>query len=96
MKASEDVEREFFVLERLQRLSKTMPLESLVALELLIKPSQAKRDYFHGREEAKTIIENGLCGSDAAAQKKAQEVANYLLSLRYSEVRALAVGKNPV
>jgi len=92
MKASEDIEREFFVLKRLSRLSASMPLKSLVALDLLIKSAHQKRDYFHGHDQAKTIIENALRSSDIAAQKKAREIANYLLSLRYSEFRDLALG----
>jgi hypothetical protein len=74
----------------LTQLSKTMPLKSLVALDYLIRSSQRNRDYFHGHEEARTIIENGLGSSDAVAQNKARQLANYLLSLRYSEFRDLA------
>jgi len=90
MRASEDFEREFFVLERLTQISEKMPLKSLLALDLLIRAAHRKRDYFHGHDEAKVIIENGIRSSDVAAQKKAREIANYLLSLRYSEFRELA------
>jgi hypothetical protein len=90
MRASEDFEREFFVLQRLTQISEKMPLKSLLALDLLIKAAHHKRDYFHGHDEAKVIIENGIRSSDVAAQKKAREIANYLLSLRYSEFRELA------
>ena len=93
MKASEDFEREFFVLERLTQISEKMPLKSLLALELLIKAAHRKRNYFHGEKEARTIIENGARSLDATAQKKAREIANYLLSLRYFEFRDLASGK---
>jgi hypothetical protein len=94
MKSSEDVEREFFILERLTRLSATIPRETLIALDLLIRSAHRKRDYFHGRDEAKAIIENGLRSVDSATQKKAREIANFLLSLRYSEFRDLALTKN--
>ena len=95
MKVSEDIEREFFGIPRLARLSASIPLKSLIALDLLIKSAHRKRDYFHGQDEAKTIIENGLRSSDLTAQKKARQIANYLLSLRYSEFRELALGKGP-
>jgi hypothetical protein len=88
-KASDDAEREFFVLERLVRLSVNMPLKTLAALEHLVR----RRDYFHGTKEARKIIENGLGTEDPATQQRARDVANILLSLRYSEFRELALGK---
>jgi len=90
MKTSEDIEREFFVLERLTQLSERMPQKSLTALDLLIKSTHKKRGYFHGQDEAKVIIQNAVRSSDTVAQKKGREIANYLLSLRYSEFRELA------
>jgi hypothetical protein len=90
-KSSDDIEREFFVLERLVRLSATMPLKTLIALELLIRG----RDYFHGRDEAKTIIENGLHNEDSETRQRARNLANLLLSLRYGEFRDLAIAGDP-
>jgi hypothetical protein len=91
MKSSDDIEREFFILERLTRLSSTMPRETLIALDLLIRSAHRKRDYFDGRDEAKAIIENGLRSLDSGTRKKARQIANFLLSLRYSEFRDLAL-----
>jgi hypothetical protein len=94
LKSSEDIEGEFYVLDRLAQLSSTMPKQTLIALDLEIKSAHRQRDYFHGRDKAKAIIENGLRSTEPTTQKKAREVANLLLSLRYSEFRDLALGRH--
>jgi len=92
IKASEDIEPEFFVLDRLARTSANMPLQSLIALDLLIRAAHKKPHYFYPLDKTRAIIENGIRSADPATQTKAREVANLLLSLRYFEFRDLAVG----
>lgn len=90
LKITRDVEREFFIMDRLVQVSKTMPLAALSCLELLIRSAHQRKNYFHGLKETKEILETAAAHQDSAVRQKAHDLANLLLSLNYSEFRDIA------